>query len=130
MGDIGPLTRALLVVVFAVVLQTIEGNVLIPRVMKHSVGISPLTVIISIIFGGVIAGLAGALVAVPLSGAIQVVVQDIKAAHESEAKFEAATADAEETRAKEGELVTAHTTAGETKTKVESKASARGAKST
>ncbi|HKP53403.1 MAG TPA: AI-2E family transporter [Chloroflexia bacterium] len=129
-GDIGPLPRVLLVVVFAVVLQTIEGNVLIPRVMKHSVGISPLTVIISIIFGGVIAGLAGALVAVPLSGAIQVVVQDIKAAHESEAKFEALTADAEETRAREGELVTAHTTAGETKTKVENKASARGAKST
>ena len=124
MEDIGPITRVILVLIFAVVLQTIEGNVLIPRVMKHSVGISPLVVIVSILFGGVIAGLAGALVAVPLSGAIQVVVQDLKAAHESEAKFEAETAAAEETRAREGELVTAQAVGKETKTKVEGKAGA------
>ncbi len=125
-GDIGTLTRALLVVAFAVVLQTIEGNVLVPRVMKNSVGISPLVVIISILFGGAIAGLAGALVAVPLSGAIQVIVQDLKAAHESDAQFSAATENAAETRAKDNELVVAHPTPGqaETKTTVEGKAGA------
>jgi predicted PurR-regulated permease PerM len=123
-GDIGAVTRALLVVAFAVLLQTIEGNVLVPRVMKHSVGISPLTVIISIIFGGVIAGLAGALIAVPLSGAIQVIVQDIKAAQQSDAKFEAVTEHSRETRAEEGELVVAHQTPTETKTSVENRAGA------
>jgi predicted PurR-regulated permease PerM len=123
-GDIGAGTRALLVVAFAVLLQTIEGNVLVPRVMKHSVGISPLTVIISIIFGGVIAGLAGALIAVPLSGAIQVIVQDIKAAQQSDDKFEAVTEHSRETRAEEGELVVAHPTPTETKTSVETKARA------
>ena len=125
-GDIGPVPRVLLVAAFAVVLQTIEGNVLVPRVMKHSVGISPLLVIISILFGGVIAGLAGALVAVPLSGAIQVIVQDLKAAHESSDKFEDVTEAAEETRAEDNELVVAHPTPGkeETRTTVEGKAGA------
>lgn len=83
MDTINPVLRALLVVAFAVVLQTIEGNVLIPRVMKNSVGISPLTVIISILLGATLAGLAGALVAVPLAGTLQVILTDIKAARES-----------------------------------------------
>src|SRR5438876_3772718 len=37
LGDFGNLTRALLVIIFAIVLQMIEGNVLIPRIMKDSV---------------------------------------------------------------------------------------------
>jgi len=89
MGDFGPTLRALLVVLFAIILQTIEGNVLIPRVMKNSVGVSPLTVIISILLGGTLAGLPGALVAVPIAAAIQVILQDIKSAHVLSAKVEA-----------------------------------------
>lgn len=89
MGDFGPTLRALLVVLFAIILQTIEGNVLIPRVMKNSVGVSPLTVIISILLGGTLAGLAGALVAVPIAASIQVILQDIKSAHVQSAKDEA-----------------------------------------
>jgi predicted PurR-regulated permease PerM len=118
----GGIDKALIVVAFAVVLQTIEGNVLIPRIMKNSVGISPLVVIVSILFGAVLAGLAGALVAVPLAGALQVIVQDIKAARESEEKFEAATEAAQATRADDGELVVARPADGETKTAVESTA--------
>jgi predicted PurR-regulated permease PerM len=120
MDPINPLLRAGLVVLFAVVLQTVEGNVLIPRVMKDSVGISPLTVILSIILGATLAGLAGALVAVPLAGALQVIVSDIKAARESERKFEENTESAEQTRQQDGELVVAYDTGGETKTRVES----------
>lgn len=86
MDPINPLLRAALVVVFAVILQTVEGNVLIPRIMKDSVGISPLTVIISILLGATLAGLAGALVAVPLAGALQVIIADIKAAQDSDRK--------------------------------------------
>lgn len=106
-GDISPLSRALLVVAFAIVLQTIEGNVLVPRVMKNSVGISPLTVIVSLLVGAALAGLVGALLAVPIAGSIQVIVQDIKAAREGEAEFEAATGAAQETRKEAGELVVA-----------------------
>jgi predicted PurR-regulated permease PerM len=120
MGDFGNVTRALLVVVFAVVLQTIEGNVLIPRVMKNSVGISPLTVIISILLGATLAGLAGALIAVPIAGAIQVVIADLKAAKESDQALAENTEAAAETRLESGELVVAYGADGKTKTVVES----------
>jgi predicted PurR-regulated permease PerM len=120
----GGYDKALLVIAFAVVLQTIEGNVLVPRVMKNSVGISPLTVILSILVGATLAGLAGALVAVPLAGALQVVVADLKAAHESEEKLEEVTAAAQATRAEAGELVVATPEEGETKTRLDAKAQA------
>lgn len=93
MGDFGPLTRALLVVAFAVVLQTIEGNVLVPRVMRNSVGVSALTVVISLLIGAALAGLLGALLAVPIAGSLQVILADMRAAHEIEEKA-AAVADA------------------------------------
>lgn len=124
MGDFGSVTRALLVVAFALLLQTIEGNVLVPRVMKDTVGVTPLTVIISILFGATLAGLAGALVAVPLAGSLQVIIQDLKAARDSEAEFIEKTEAAHETRAVEGELVVAYPSPGETKTQVEGKAKA------
>lgn len=82
MGDLGSVTRALLVVLFAVILQTIEGNVLVPRIMRNSVGISPLTVIISLLIGASLAGLLGALLAVPIAGSVQVILQDIRSAVE------------------------------------------------
>lgn len=122
----GGIGLALIVVVFAILLQMVEGNVLIPRVMKNSVGISPLTVIVSILLGATLAGIVGALVAVPIAGSLQVIISDIKAAHESEEKFEAQTEAAQETRESAGELVVAVQGVGETKTKVESQAKAEG----
>jgi predicted PurR-regulated permease PerM len=119
MGDIGSLTRALLVVMFAIVLQTIEGNVLVPRVMKNSVGISPLAVILSILLGATLAGLAGALVAVPLAGALQVILQDLQAAREGEQRLEELTEQAEQVRQEAGELVVAYPEGSETVTRVE-----------
>ena len=124
MGDFGGLVRALLVVAFAFLLQTVEGNVLVPRVMKNSVGISPLTVIVAILLGATLAGLAGALVAVPLAGAIQVVMSDLKAARQSEMEFEEETQKAAQVRAEDGELVVAYDKGGETETRVESRAKA------
>ncbi|MBF6613730.1 MAG: AI-2E family transporter [Chloroflexi bacterium] len=122
----GGIGLALIVVVFAILLQMVEGNVLIPRVMKNSVGISPLTVIVSILLGATLAGIVGALVAVPIAGSLQVIISDIKAAHESEEKFEAQTEAAQETRESAGELVVAVQGVGETKTRVESQAKAEG----
>jgi len=128
MDDIGNVTRALLVVMFAVVLQTVEGNVLIPRIMKNSVGISPLTVIISILLGATLAGLAGALIAVPIAGAIQVIMADCKAAKESDQALEESTSAAAETRLEEGELVVAYPADGTTRTVIETKPAGNEAK--
>ncbi|MDQ6693938.1 MAG: AI-2E family transporter [Chloroflexota bacterium] len=119
-GD-GGIGKALMVMAFAVLLQTVEGNVLVPRIMRNSVGISPLTVIISILLGGTLAGLAGALLAVPLAGALQVIITDIKAARESEEKLAEQTLASEETRREDSELVVAYPKGeSETGAKVES----------
>lgn len=65
---------ALAVVVFALVIQQIEGNVLVPRVMSHAAGISPLTVMLGILVGAALYGLPGAFLAVPVAAALQVIV--------------------------------------------------------
>lgn len=68
--------KALLLVPIAIVIQQIEGNVLIPRVMSHTVGVSPLTVILGILLGATLYGAAGAFLAVPVAAAIQVILND------------------------------------------------------
>jgi predicted PurR-regulated permease PerM len=67
-------TRALLVAACALVIQQIESNVLVPRVMGRTVGVSPLTVLLGILIGSSLAGLPGAFLAVPMAGAIQVIL--------------------------------------------------------
>jgi predicted PurR-regulated permease PerM len=67
-------TKAIVVVIVALVIQQIESNVLLPRVMGHTVGVSPLTVLLGILVGSILAGLPGAFVAVPVAGAIQVIL--------------------------------------------------------
>ncbi|MBN9390113.1 MAG: AI-2E family transporter [Chloroflexi bacterium] len=71
------LTLAIIVVVYIVVLQLVEGNVLVPRIMERAVGVSPLTVIIGILIGSTLAGVGGALLAVPVAAAIQVLINNI-----------------------------------------------------
>jgi predicted PurR-regulated permease PerM len=68
--------KALLLVPIAIVIQQIEGNVLIPRIMSHQVGISPLTVILGILIGSILYGPAGAFLAVPVAAAIQVILNN------------------------------------------------------
>jgi predicted PurR-regulated permease PerM len=70
---------ALVVAGVYVVLQFVEGNVLVPIVMRNSIGISPLLVIVSLLVGAAVAGLIGALVAVPIAGAIEVILEQLQA---------------------------------------------------
>ncbi|HEY3111961.1 MAG TPA: AI-2E family transporter [Chloroflexota bacterium] len=66
---------AFLVAGYILIIQMIEGNVLVPRVMGRTVGISPLTVIVGILVGAALGGIPGALVAVPLAAALQVILR-------------------------------------------------------
>ena len=56
------------------VIQQVESNVLTPLVMRRQVGLRPFPLIISLLVGGSLAGIWGALVAVPVGSAVQVVV--------------------------------------------------------
>ena len=59
--------KALLFVVFIIVLQQIEGNLIYPRVVGKAVGLPGVIVISAVLVGGNIGGILGALIAVPVS---------------------------------------------------------------
>ena len=67
--------KAAVVLIFFVIQQQIENHILVPRVMSRQVGVSPVTVIIALLFGGSLLGIPGAILAVPTAAALQVLFQ-------------------------------------------------------
>lgn len=65
---------ALWVVIWIIVVQQIESTFLSPKIMSHSVGLHPLTVIFSILLFGNIFGVIGMIIGVPLIGSIKVIM--------------------------------------------------------
>lgn len=76
--DQGPIT-ALLMLGVVILVQQIEGHVLQPFLMGRWVSVHPLGVIIAIGCGVIVAGIAGALVAVPLAASLNAVIQHLAA---------------------------------------------------
>ena len=74
----------IVVVVFFVVYQKIENHLLQPVIYGRTVQLSPLAVLISILIGAELAGIIGALGAIPVAGTIQVLLLDWRA-HRREA---------------------------------------------
>lgn len=72
----GPGT-ALLMLAGVVVVQQVEAHVLQPFLMGRFVSVHPLGVIVAIGIGVLVAGIAGALIAVPMAAAINAVVQHL-----------------------------------------------------
>jgi predicted PurR-regulated permease PerM len=75
----GDVTLVLLVAGVYVVIQVIEGNILVPMVMKNAIGVPPFLVIVSLLVGGAVAGLIGALLAVPIAAAVVVILERAQA---------------------------------------------------
>ena len=69
--------QAIVVAVFLILLQFFENSILVPRVMKSALGLSPLTVFLAVLTGGAFMGPLGALLAIPFAAALQVIVSDI-----------------------------------------------------
>jgi predicted PurR-regulated permease PerM len=76
--DQGPWT-ALLMLIGVIVIQQVEGHVLQPFLMGRWVSVHPLAVIFAIATGVLVAGIVGALVAVPLAAALNAVGQHLAA---------------------------------------------------
>ncbi|MEU6578570.1 AI-2E family transporter [Streptomyces sp. NPDC046805] len=73
----GPLT-ALAVLVLIVVIGQIEGHVLHPLVMSWAVRLHPLVVALSVIAGSIVAGVIGAIVAVPFISVVWAVLRTLR----------------------------------------------------
>jgi predicted PurR-regulated permease PerM len=67
-------TMALMAVLVAMVIQFIEANVIVPRVMDRAVGVQPIVTLLAIGIFADLFGVLGALLAVPLAAAIQVLI--------------------------------------------------------
>ena len=57
--------------------QLVENNVLVPKVMGQQVGLSAITVIASLIIGGELLGIVGAILAVPTAAIAQVLIEEL-----------------------------------------------------
>lgn len=79
----GRIEVVILVAVVYVVIQIVEGNVLVPLVMHNTIGVPPFLVVVSILAGAAIAGIPGALLSVPLAAALLVVVERLQARSET-----------------------------------------------
>jgi predicted PurR-regulated permease PerM len=69
-------TSGVIVLVFFIVYQQLENHVLQPVVYGRTVQLSPLAVLIAVLIGAELAGVIGALAAIPVAGAIQVLLID------------------------------------------------------
>jgi predicted PurR-regulated permease PerM len=66
----------IVVLIFFIVYQQLENHLLQPLVYGRTVQLSPLIVLIAVLIGASLAGVLGALGAIPLAGTLQVLVLD------------------------------------------------------
>jgi predicted PurR-regulated permease PerM len=85
-------TAALIMLAVVLIYQQVENNLLTPTIQRKATNIWASLVIVSVTVFGALLGVLGALIAVPLTGSIQIVVQELTAARRERV---AAAADAE-----------------------------------
>ncbi|MCR5404175.1 MAG: AI-2E family transporter [Butyrivibrio sp.] len=68
----GDLKLMLVGVIIVFVIQTIDGNIINPKLLSNSVNVHPALVVVALLFGGAIGGLLGMLLAVPLAAFIRI----------------------------------------------------------
>jgi predicted PurR-regulated permease PerM len=70
------ITVGIIVVIFFIIYQQVENHLIQPLVYGRTVRLTPLVVLIAVLIGAELAGVLGALVAIPVAGAIQVIFLD------------------------------------------------------
>jgi predicted PurR-regulated permease PerM len=70
------ITAGIVVLIFFLIYQQVENHLLFPVVYSRTVQLSPLAVLIAVLIGAELAGILGALAAIPVAGTIQVLLLD------------------------------------------------------
>jgi predicted PurR-regulated permease PerM len=73
------MTAAIIVLVFFIVYQQIENHLLQPLIYGRTVRLSPLAILLSVLIGSQVAGVVGALSAIPVGGTIQILLDQWRA---------------------------------------------------
>ncbi|MBI2613348.1 MAG: AI-2E family transporter [Candidatus Levybacteria bacterium] len=72
---------ALSVVIFYILLQMVENNILVPKIMQKAVGLNPIVVIIGVLIGSKFLGVLGALLAVPFIAMVLIIAKSFKSSN-------------------------------------------------
>jgi predicted PurR-regulated permease PerM len=70
-------TAGIVVLIFFLVYQQLENHLLQPLIFSRTVQLNPLTVLLAILIMTELAGILGALLAIPIGGIIQIIARDI-----------------------------------------------------
>jgi predicted PurR-regulated permease PerM len=68
---------ALVALGLLLVYHAVEGHTLRPYLYGRAVKLSPLAVLVAILLGTEIAGILGALIAIPVAGSVQVIIREL-----------------------------------------------------
>jgi predicted PurR-regulated permease PerM len=71
--------KAVVLLVYIVVYQQVEGSILQPMVYSHAVQLNGLVIFIAVLVGGLLLGIPGALLAIPVVEIIRIVVTELLA---------------------------------------------------
>ena len=69
--------RGLIIVAFFILYQQLENHVLQPLIYGRTVALSPLVVLIAVLIGAELAGILGALAAIPVAGIVQAIAREL-----------------------------------------------------
>lgn len=69
--------KALMVAIMYLLVQQLENNLIVPKVMGKTTGLNPLVVLVSIMIGARLGGVMGALLAVPVAVAVAVYIESL-----------------------------------------------------
>lgn len=76
-GFANSLTIGITCVAFYVIYELLEGYVIYPRVMRSSVDVPEYVTIVAVLVGGAMAGIVGALLALPVAAALLLIVREV-----------------------------------------------------
>lgn len=76
-GFVHSVPAGIAVIVFFIVYQQCENHLLQPVILSRTVQLNPLTVLVAILVGVELAGILGALLAIPVAGILHVIVRDV-----------------------------------------------------
>ena len=68
--------KGVAVLIFATLIQQLENQILVPKIMQKALGVSPFITLVAILIGGKIAGVAGVILAVPTVATISVITKE------------------------------------------------------
>jgi predicted PurR-regulated permease PerM len=67
-----PLAYAILILIIFTVIQQVENNILVPRIIGHHLNLHPLIVLLAVLAGGILAGVLGILLAAPFVATLRI----------------------------------------------------------